>query len=156
MTAADNTGTWRVYEIAEIGNGELVLDACGDAEHEDAPTITVALAVALTKGGLDAVVTQVTELGVARVIPVETARTVVRWDAAKAAKAVAKLRAVARVAAMQSRRARLPVIEECASFDTVAVRPGLVVADRNGKRTGRRTRRLRKCSARRGSSTCPR
>jgi 16S rRNA (uracil1498-N3)-methyltransferase len=134
VTAADDTGAWRAYEIAETGNGRLVLDACGAAEHEDVTRVPVALAVALTKGGLDTVVTHVTELGVARVIPVATARAVVRWDAGRAAKAVAKLRATAREAAMQCRRARLPVIEDCAPFTVVAARPGLVVADRNGVR----------------------
>src|SRR5262249_22968691 len=42
----------------------------------------------------------------------------------------------AREAAMQSRRARLPVIEECATFAAVAARPDLVLADRTGARAG--------------------
>jgi 16S rRNA (uracil1498-N3)-methyltransferase len=49
---------------------------------------------------------------------------------------VAKLRAAAREAAMQSRRVRLPVIEDCASFESVAARPDLVLADRTGARAG--------------------
>jgi len=136
VTAADDTGAWRVYEITETNRGRLVLAARGDVEHVAAPSITVALAVALTKGGLDGVVTQATELGVARVIPVETARAVVRWDRDRTARTVAKLRAAAREAATQSRRARLPVIEECATFAAVAARPDLVLAERTGERAG--------------------
>jgi 16S rRNA (uracil1498-N3)-methyltransferase len=132
VTAADDTGAWRVYEITETNRGRLVLAARGDPRHVAAPAITVALAVALTKGGLDTVVTHVTELGVARVIPVETARAVVRWDADRSAKALARLRAAAREAAMQSRRVRRPVIEECATFASIADRPDLVLADRTG------------------------
>jgi 16S rRNA (uracil1498-N3)-methyltransferase len=86
------------------------------------------------KGGLDAVVAAVTELGAARITPVRTERTVVRWDATKAAQAVARLRTVAREAAMQCRRARIPEVEELVDLETVAVRDGVVVADRTGRR----------------------
>jgi 16S rRNA (uracil1498-N3)-methyltransferase len=134
VTAADGAGTWRCYEIVESSRGRLLLDARGDVQHEPAPPVAVALAVAPTKGGLEAVVAAVTELGAVRVTPVRTLRTVVQWDASKAARAVARLRTVAREAAMQCRRAWIPVVEDLADLDVVATRPGVVVADRTGCR----------------------
>jgi 16S rRNA (uracil1498-N3)-methyltransferase len=66
------------------------------------------------------------------VIPVRTARVVVRWDADRAHRAVVRLRSVAREAAMQSRRARVPVVDDVVDLAALVDRSGLVVADRNG------------------------
>jgi 16S rRNA (uracil1498-N3)-methyltransferase len=132
VTAADGSGAWRTYEVTDVATGRLALAARGDVERACEPRIGVSLAVALTKGGLDDVVASVTELGVERVTPVRTARAVVRWDDRRAQRAVARLRSVAREAAMQSRRARIPSVDEVADMEAVVQRSGLVVADRAG------------------------
>jgi 16S rRNA (uracil1498-N3)-methyltransferase len=132
VTAADGTGGWRAYEVRGADKGSLRLSARGDIEHAATPAVGVGLAVALTKGGLDDVVAAVTELGAVRVIPVRTARTVVQWDATRARRAVERLRTVAREAAMQSRRALVPEIDEVVDVGSLAGRGGLVVADRDG------------------------
>lgn len=133
VDAADGAGAWRRYEIVETRRGGVVLEARGVLEHEPAPAPPIALAVALQKGGLESVVASVTELGVARIVPVRTARAVVRWDEARGAAAVRRLRSVAREAGMQSRRARLPVVDDVIDLDALVGTPGLVVADRDGK-----------------------
>jgi 16S rRNA (uracil1498-N3)-methyltransferase len=132
VTAADGTGAWRAYEIVATGPAALVLDACGTVQVERAPSVELVLAVALAKGGVEGVVAAVTELGVARVVPLHTARTIVRWDEARAAAAVRRLRAVARESAMQARRARVPVVDEVTELAAVAAGAGVVVADRGG------------------------
>jgi 16S rRNA (uracil1498-N3)-methyltransferase len=134
VTAADGTGKWRVYEVVDVARGCVTLDAGGEIEHDAPPAIRIALAVALTKGGIDGVVSACTELGVARITPVRSERSVVRWDSSKAAAAVEKLRVVAREAGMQSRRARLPQIDPVTDLAEIAIRPDLVVADRSGVR----------------------
>jgi 16S rRNA (uracil1498-N3)-methyltransferase len=133
VTAADGTGAWRVYEIESVAKGVVSCVARGPMHHEVEPAVSVAVAVALTKGGIDAVVAGVTELGVARITPVRTARAVVRWDANKAARAIDRLRTIARQAAMQSRRARPPLVEDVAELATLAGRPHVVIADRTGR-----------------------
>jgi 16S rRNA (uracil1498-N3)-methyltransferase len=80
------------------------------------------------------VVAAVTELGAVRVIPVRTARTVVRLDASRARRVVDRLRTVAREAAMQSRRARVPDVDDVTDLLALAGRDALVVADRDGVR----------------------
>lgn len=132
VTAADGTGAWRSYEVTEVSSGRLRLEARGDAQIAGDPYIGVSLAVALTKGGLDDVVAAVTELGVGRVTPVRTARTVVRWDERRAQHATARLRSVARASAMQSRRARIPVVDDVVGLAAMLDRRGLVVAARDG------------------------
>jgi 16S rRNA (uracil1498-N3)-methyltransferase len=133
VTAADGAGNWRRYEIDAIEPGRLRLSARGERRREPELLPAVALAVALTKAGaLDTVVARCTELGVARITPVRTRRCVVQWNAAQAERAVERLRTVAREAAAQSRRARLPEISAVAALADFAGRSDVVLADRAG------------------------
>jgi 16S rRNA (uracil1498-N3)-methyltransferase len=133
ITAADGSGRWRAYEVVDVAAGRLRVSATASAmtEPEWQPRLSVALA--LTKGGaLDDVVASLTELGVHRIEPVRTERSVVRWDDERASAAVDRLCGIVREAAMQSRRARVPDVAAVADLATLATRPGLVVADRTG------------------------
>ena len=132
VTAADGSGAWRLYEIVAADAAALRLAAREPIEYSVAPSMGVALAVGLTKRGLEDVVTAVTELGVTAVTPVRSERTVVRWDAARSERAIARLQLAAREASMQARRVRVPVIEPVLAVGELAGRPGLVVADRVG------------------------
>ena len=133
ITVADGAGRWRLYLVDAVASGALQLHAQGPVTFEPELRPPVALAVALTKAGaLETVVARCTELGVTRVVPIRTRRCVVRWDAAQATRAVERLRATAREAAAQSRRARLPEIEALQDLEVVESRRGVVVADRSG------------------------
>lgn len=133
VTAADGDGRWRRYVVAGAEPGRLLLRADSEVTREPEPAPGVSVAVALTKGAkLEPVVAQLTELGVRRVEPVRARRSVVRWDDARADAAVARLRTVAREAAMQCRRARVPEVTPVADLASLAGRPGLVVATRDG------------------------
>jgi 16S rRNA (uracil1498-N3)-methyltransferase len=132
VTAADGSGAWRNYEVIEAATARLTLEARGDVQFAREPRIGVSIAIALTKGGLDDIVAGVTELGVGRVTPVRTARAVVRWNVERAQHAVTRLRSVARASAMQSRRARIPIVDEVVALSAVVDRSGLVVAARDG------------------------
>jgi 16S rRNA (uracil1498-N3)-methyltransferase len=57
---------------------------------------------------------------------------VVRWEGAREGKALERLRRVAREAAMQARRARLPEVAAAEPLDALVAHPGLVVADPGG------------------------
>ncbi len=61
-----------------------------------------------------------TELGVDRIVPLRSARSVVRWQGDRAVRAVARLRRVATEAAAQSRRTWLPEVTEVKSLDGLA------------------------------------
>jgi 16S rRNA (uracil1498-N3)-methyltransferase len=56
----------------------------------------------------------------------------VRWDDHRAHGALERLRAVARAAAMQSHRPRLPVIGDMTPLSELAASPGAALADRRG------------------------
>lgn len=133
ITAADGHGRWRPYAITRVEPGAVELqarDAPVDEPHLE-PGLVVAFA--LTKGAKpDLVVQKLTELGVDGVIVLAARRSVPRWDDERAGAAVARLRRIAREAAVQSRRARVPAVDGVQPVPELRIRPGLVVADPGG------------------------
>jgi 16S rRNA (uracil1498-N3)-methyltransferase len=133
VTASDGRGRWRLTRVTVADGGTLTLAPESAVTEEPAldPSLTVAFAPA--KGDqAGAVVHQLVELGVDRVMPVVFARSVVRWEGEREGKALERLRRVVREAAMQSRRARLPELVAPQPLDAVVAHPGLVVADAGG------------------------
>ena len=133
VTAADGYGRWRAYDVVGVERGAVDLRATSDLRHEPplAPRLTVACA--LTKGERpELVVQKLTELGADTILLVVAARSVVRWDDAREAKAMERLHRIAREAGAQCRRSRLPVIDGPVPLAELIGRPGLVVADREG------------------------
>jgi 16S rRNA (uracil1498-N3)-methyltransferase len=133
VTAADGKGVWRPYIVSDTGSGRVGLHACGAAVVEPGLAPGLAVAFALTKGTKpDLVVQKLTELGSDRILPVRSRRSMARWERDRSTAAVERLRRVAREAAAQCRRALLPEIGEPAPLESLAGRPGLLVADRGG------------------------
>lgn len=134
IVVADARGGWYTAEVVGLGDGAVDVERTGPnhVEPVNAPTITIAFAPAKSDHGTE-VVHQLVELGVDRVIPTLMQRSVVRWDGSRAAKAHDRLRRIAREAAMQSHRARIPIVEAPISVASLAGHPGLVVAERGGR-----------------------
>lgn len=113
VTVSDGAGRWRLCTWRAGGT----LEPAGEATEDSPAPPPVTVAFALTKGERpEWVVQKLTELGVDRILPFRAARSVVRWDDHKAAAQTSRWRRVARQAAMQSRRARLPDVAEVADF----------------------------------------
>ena len=128
MTVSDGTGRWRVVRFGP----DLEADGPIEIDPTLAPEITIAFA--LVKGDRNEwIVQKLTELGVDRIVPFVADRSVVQWDKTKAVRNEERLATVAREAAMQSRRTRLPAVETIGSFGELVARPGAVVADRGGR-----------------------
>lgn len=133
LTASDGRGAWR---LCELGDGpELRPISEPGRVARASPALTVGFA--LTKGEKpELVVQKLTELGIDRIVPFVAARSVVRWDAAKAARNVARLRRVAREASMQSRRCVLPEVTDVTAFARLAGEVGAAIAERDGPPLG--------------------
>ncbi|MCO5297637.1 MAG: 16S rRNA (uracil(1498)-N(3))-methyltransferase [Fimbriimonadaceae bacterium] len=83
----------------------------------------VTIAQALPKGDrLDSIVRCCTEIGVAAFVLFPSDRSVVKWDEAKLAGRLERFRTVAREAAEQSFRTRVPTIEYASSLSEVLAR----------------------------------
>jgi 16S rRNA (uracil1498-N3)-methyltransferase len=129
VVVSDGAGRWREGTLGTAGAVEPTGDVASTAKA--APAVTVAFA--LTKGERpELAVQKLTELGADVIVPFTAARSVVRWDDARAAGHVERLRRVAREASMQCRRAWLPVVEDLSSFAAVTTRPGAAMADAGG------------------------
>jgi 16S rRNA (uracil1498-N3)-methyltransferase len=117
VTAADGEGGWR--RLRYRGSGQVEPD--GEIEHRPAAQPAISVGFALTKGERPGwTVQKLTEAGVDHILPFVASRTVVRWDGEKGARQVTRLRAVARAAAMQSRRIRLPTVHDVTDFAAAA------------------------------------
>jgi 16S rRNA (uracil1498-N3)-methyltransferase len=126
ITVSDGRGGWRPCRFGPA------LEPIADPSFEAAPTPSLTIGFALVKSDKpELVVQKLTELGIDRIVPFTAARSVVRWDAAKVAKAHIRLNGVAREASMQSRRTWLPTVERVASFADVAG-DGAVLCERGG------------------------
>jgi 16S rRNA (uracil1498-N3)-methyltransferase len=133
VTVADGSGRWRPCRIAAVEGDRLLLDPTGPTAREPLAVPPLAVAFAPAKGDQpEQVVAALTELGVDEIIPVTTTRTVVRWSGDRAVRAGDRLRRIARGAAEQSRRARLPEVRDPAPLSTLRGRPDLLVAARGG------------------------
>lgn len=119
VTASDGAGRWRScrFESADRGAPSPALVPTGPVIVEPRPEPPITVAFALVKGQrTERVVQKLTELGVDRILPLTTERTVVRWEPGRADRHLSRLRRVAKEAAMQSRRAWLPEVGQLTSF----------------------------------------
>jgi 16S rRNA (uracil1498-N3)-methyltransferase len=127
VVLGDGAGGWRP---ARFGPS---VEPTGEVVRAAPPTPSLGVAFALVKGDRpELVVQKLTELGIDHIIPFRAARSVVRWDDEKAAKAVARLRAVARAATMQCHRPWLAVVAEVADAGALLGEEGVAMADREG------------------------
>ena len=130
ITVSDGRGRWRPCRFGDP------VEPTGPVVEVPAPEPALTIAFAPVKGDRpELVVQKLTELGVDRIVPFLAERSVVRWDGERAHRHVERLRKVAREAAMQSRRCRLPDVAEVARFsDLVANDRGAVaLAEREGQ-----------------------
>lgn len=110
--ATDGAGRWRRCRVA-AGGAAVRLEPDGSLVTDPEPQPPVTIGFSLVKGDRpELMVQKLTELGVDRILPLAAARSVVRWDEGRADRGLARLRHVAREAAMQSRRSRLPEVAE--------------------------------------------
>ena len=106
ITISDGADRWRVAVMGDA------IEPAGEIHVVPTAAPKVTVGVSLLKGRkLDLVVQKLTELGVDRIQLVDAERCVTRWSVDKGDRVLDRFARVAREAAMQSRRCRLPVIE---------------------------------------------
>lgn len=119
----------QAYAVELIGSegGRALGRIVGQEPAGGEPPVEVILFQGLAKGDkMDLVVQKGTELGVTAFVPVITARSVVRLDAAKAADRIVRWQRVARAAAAQCRRGAVPVVESIIDWAAAVQRAAAV------------------------------
>ncbi|KHK98305.1 16S rRNA methyltransferase [Microbacterium mangrovi] len=110
VTVGNGRGLWLEGECTSVAP-KLVELVVRTRTVEPAPAPRIVLAQALAKGDRDELAIQAaTELGVDEVVPWQAARSVSRWDAAKAVKGIARWQTIVREAGKQAHRAWMPVV----------------------------------------------
>ncbi len=101
----------------------VINDRTVEAEVEDvfAPARELKAEITLFQGlpkgdKMDMVIQKAVELGASRIVPMASGRSVVRLDEKKARKKTARWQEIAKSAACQARRCRIPVVEKVMTF----------------------------------------
>jgi 16S rRNA (uracil1498-N3)-methyltransferase len=117
LVLLDNEGSAFHAEVAEVSRRDLVLRRLGPAETLPEPRIKVTVAQALGKGDkFEQVVQHGTEAGAFAFIPLQTERTVMKLDARSVGDKAQRWQAIAKSAAEQCGRPRIPEVAETASL----------------------------------------
>lgn len=113
----DGRGAESDARLGEVSAAKVVVEPIGTIRRLKAPALNITLAQSVVRGDkMDWTVQKATELGVAAIAPLLTARCEVRLDTAKAAKRLAHWRAIAVSACEQSGRVWLPEIAPVAAL----------------------------------------
>ena len=129
VTVSDGAGAWRMARLTSGGS----VEPDGAVHHVARPRPLLTVCFSPVKNERpEWVVQKLTEAGVDRIVPFIAERSVVRWDAERAARAHRRLTAIAREASMQSRRVWLPDVHPLTDFAEAAAIPGASLAERLG------------------------
>lgn len=119
---ADGSGTVARCSVTAAGKDRLDL-VVSSTERFEVPALRFGLVQALAKGGRDEQALETaTEVGVDLVLPWQAARSVSRWEGPKVAKNEKRWATIAREAAKQSRRPRIPELEPLRNTSALARR----------------------------------
>lgn len=130
ITLSNGIGGWITATI--LRNGDI--RATSELFLVEPPKWKLCIAFAPVKGEKpELIVQKLTELGIDEIIPLApTARSVVRWDAAKEEKQTGRLQRVANEASMQSRRVWLPVVHPVTQLSELVSRHQVAFAEPGG------------------------
>jgi 16S rRNA (uracil1498-N3)-methyltransferase len=128
VTVSDGRGAWRECRFGPE------LEPAGPVVVDDSPVPPITVALALTKRDKpELAVQKLTEVGADRIVLLTADRSVARWDDDRAGRGLARVRRVAREAAMQSRRTWLPAVEGPVGFTDALAMPAAALADMAGE-----------------------
>ncbi|MFC9984855.1 16S rRNA (uracil(1498)-N(3))-methyltransferase [Microbacterium keratanolyticum] len=122
ITLGDGSGVWLsgAASLVEATRVDVQITSRTEVER---PSPQLVLVQALAKGDRDELAVQAScELGVDEIVPWQAARSVSRWEGAKAAKGRERWATIVREAAKQAHRAWIPTVSEVQSTAQLAQR----------------------------------
>ena len=110
--AADGSGREVLAEVESIGRDEVRAAIIEERRSASEPGVDIWVAQSLPKADkMELILQKGTELGVARFLPFASRRTVVQYDGRQEEKRTERWRKIAKEAAEQAHRGRLPDVE---------------------------------------------
>lgn len=124
LSVTDGKGQWRWCEFGDE------LTPVSEIQKVDEPPL-ITIGISLTKGSKpDLAITKMVEIGVRRIIPFVSDRSVVQWDEEKTQKNQERFERLVTEAVQQSRQVWLPEVKPLSTFADLAQLPTVVRADR--------------------------
>lgn len=121
LTLCDSSKTEHLCKIERINSDGVLVHVVSETECQNEPSVDVTLFASLTKGDkMETVIQKAVEIGVHSIVPVLTDRCVSRPDSKAAAKKAQRYQKIASQAAMQSRRAIIPNVENITGLKNVS------------------------------------
>ncbi|WP_018177414.1 16S rRNA (uracil(1498)-N(3))-methyltransferase [Jongsikchunia kroppenstedtii] len=129
ITVSDGAGVAALCAVESVDGKDRLTALVRERTDTPPAAPIVTLVQALPKGERSELAIELaTEAGVDRIVPWQSQRCVARWDGGKAAKGVAKWRGAAATAAKQSRRSRIPEVDDLVVGKALAERVAEVTA----------------------------
>ena len=117
IICSNNDTRVAVCKITAISSEEVKASIQEELQISNELPVQVTIAQGLPKGDkLDYIIQKGTELGATRFIPLSLSRSIVKWDENKEGKKVGRLEKIAKEAAEQSHRSRIPEVERSTSL----------------------------------------
>jgi 16S rRNA (uracil1498-N3)-methyltransferase len=118
ITLFDDNGTIYNGTIISKDHKQVQVRIERESRDHDQREANIVLGQALTKGSkMDLIVQKSTELGVSRIIPFSSARTIMRYDEKQSVGRVSHWQRIALASAKQSGRRRVPAVANITDFD---------------------------------------
>lgn len=112
IIVATGDGWDYIVELTDFKEGKVIGNIIDKRPNITEPSINVTLAQAIPKkNNMDLIVQKSTEIGINKIIPLETSRTVVKLKGNKKDKRRKRWQKIAEEAAKQSQRGIIPVVE---------------------------------------------
>ena len=112
LTLCDGRGTDYACTVTAVEKERVTLSVDAAAPNATEPSLAVTLYMGLPKGDkMELIIQKCVELGVTAIVPVATARCIVKLDGKDAAKKQVRWQKIAAEAAGQSGRGIIPVVE---------------------------------------------
>lgn len=114
VTLCDGEGFFYEAVLADFSDKSVTANILSTRKAETEPNVQITIFQGVPKNPkLETIIQKATEIGVVRIVPMETVRAVAKLD--KPSK-VDRLRKIAREAAKQSKRGIIPSVTDCVSF----------------------------------------
>ena len=123
LTLCDGKGTDYACTVTAVEKERVTLSVDAAAPSYSEPSLAVTLYMGLPKGDkMELIIQKAVELGVTAIVPVATARCIVKLDGKDAAKKQVRWQKIAAEAAGQSGRGIIPTVETPISWKTALAR----------------------------------
>lgn len=118
VIVSDGTGRDFLARLSIVSKDEVIAEVIDEIRESRELPVHITLAQGLAKGEkMDLIVQKATELGVTEIIPFTSSRTIVKLDDKKEKNRITRWRKIAKEAAEQSHRSRIPDISDVVTFN---------------------------------------